>query len=420
MGLFIEARERVAYDRVPEIKETETQFRRYAGATWNGIEEASRTKTGFIDDQIIPTNGEYLLSGETSITNMGLVLPCTIAASELGLLKESASESLDKSISEIEHLPRTKKRFLYTWYDTENGQGLNNSKKSGDPWPLVSTVDTAWLLAGLMTARQAYPEFKERVDKIMRSVNVTFLYDKKKGLFWGVYDGVRNKPTGFHYDLLASEARMMTYIAMQEYGIPTEAYFKLGREGVGKSRSESGGKQKLMSSGGGALEILSPRLLVPEGEWSELGLNILQKRFVDCMVRGNPKMGSGGYKSPCEEGGVYGEHGIGEFSLNNPCTGETETPVAAFLGLSIQPEKIPKFLSRIEWEIPGVYREDLGFAASFNRKNRTASKAKLAVDSEMIFLAIANHVLDGKIQKLFAPQVEATVKPLLASENYCE
>ncbi len=68
-----------------------------------------------------------------------------------------------------------------------------------------------------------------RIDKIVDNTDFSYLYDNKRHLFAIGYDVQNEKLTNSYYDLLASEARLASYIAIARKQIPKKHWFKLGR-----------------------------------------------------------------------------------------------------------------------------------------------------------------------------------------------
>jgi hypothetical protein len=83
------------------------------------------------------------------------------------------------------------------------------------------------------------------------------LYDKKKQLFSIGYNFEDNKLTNSYYDLLASEARLTSYIAIAKGEIPVTHWFKMGR-----ALTVVGRYKGLVSWTGTMFEYLMPLLIM--------------------------------------------------------------------------------------------------------------------------------------------------------------
>jgi hypothetical protein len=88
-----------------------------------------------------------------------------------------------------------------------------------------------------------------------------FLYDRSRHLLSIGYNvDERRLDTGF-YDLLASEARLCSFIAIAQGQLPQETWFALGR-----LLTEVDGEPTLLSWSGSMFEYLMPQLVMPSYE----------------------------------------------------------------------------------------------------------------------------------------------------------
>jgi len=95
----------------------------------------------------------------------------------------------------------------------------------------------------------------------LAAMDFTFLFNPTRDLFSIGFDvGERRLETGF-YDLLASEARLCSYVAIALGQVPQDHWFSLGRLLV-----SSGGEPILVSWSGSMFEYLMPLLVMPNYE----------------------------------------------------------------------------------------------------------------------------------------------------------
>ncbi|MET0255237.1 MAG: glucoamylase family protein, partial [Luteibacter sp.] len=92
-----------------------------------------------------------------------------------------------------------------------------------------------------------------------------FLYDENRRLLSIGYDVERRTLDASFYDLLASEARLTTFVAIAQGDIPQESWFSLGR-----LLTTAGGSPVLLSWTGSMFEYLMPMLVMPTYEGSLL------------------------------------------------------------------------------------------------------------------------------------------------------
>ncbi|MDP3539492.1 MAG: glucoamylase family protein [Azonexus sp.] len=85
-----------------------------------------------------------------------------------------------------------------------------------------------------------------------------FLFDKSRHLLTIGYNVVERRADTGYYDLLASEARLCSFVAIAQGQVPQESWFSLGRLLTG-----TGGEPALLSWSGSMFEYLMPLLVMP-------------------------------------------------------------------------------------------------------------------------------------------------------------
>lgn len=100
-------------------------------------------------------------------------------------------------------------------------------------------------------------ELLDRIDRLVAATNFRPLYHTKRHLFSIGYNVEEEKLTEASYDLLASEARLASYLAIIRREVPRKHWFKLGR-----SLSRIKGCRGLVSWSGTMFEYLMPPLLM--------------------------------------------------------------------------------------------------------------------------------------------------------------
>ena len=88
-------------------------------------------------------------------------------------------------------------------------------------------------------------------------MDFTFLYDARRKLFAIGYSVDATTLDNSYYDLLASEARLASYVAIAKNDVPVEHWFRLGRSLTAASRSTA-----LVSWSGSMFEYLMPLLVM--------------------------------------------------------------------------------------------------------------------------------------------------------------
>lgn len=63
-------------------------------------------------------------------------------------------------------------------------------------------------------------ELPARMDALAEAVDLAALYDAQAQLFFVGFDTRQEQPQGSHYDLLASEARLLSFVAICTRQVP--------------------------------------------------------------------------------------------------------------------------------------------------------------------------------------------------------
>jgi cyclic beta-1,2-glucan synthetase len=133
-------------------------------------------------------------------------------------------------------------------------------------------VDSGNLAACLWTLKQAALSLAARADtteelhcdlqdiaetchRLVQQMDFSFLYQRRKKVLSVGYNVSENRLEPASYDLLASESRIASFIAIAKGDIPQQAWFHLGR-----THTRTAGKRVLLSWTGTMFEYLMPAL----------------------------------------------------------------------------------------------------------------------------------------------------------------
>jgi cyclic beta-1,2-glucan synthetase len=177
--------------------------------------------------QLVP---QLTVAHRTSPTNIGMGLLAVIAAHDLGLIDtDDLARRVDDTLTTVEGLERFEGHLL-NWYDTRTLAPLAPA--------YISTVDSGNLAGALLTLSVALQELHldalaGRAEALFDAMNFTFLYDGQRQLFTIGYrladaDGPGRRDPSY-YDLLASEARLASFLAIAKGDVAESHWFHLGR-----------------------------------------------------------------------------------------------------------------------------------------------------------------------------------------------
>src|SRR5690606_3689444 len=96
-----------------------------------------------------------------------------------------------------------------------------------------------------------------RAFRFAMAMDFSLLYDEERELFSIGYQPVRHTLDPSYYDLLASEARLASFVAIAKGDVPVEHWFRLGR-----TLTHAAGETALVSWSGSMFEYLMPVLVM--------------------------------------------------------------------------------------------------------------------------------------------------------------
>ncbi len=254
-----------------------------------------------------------------------------------------------------------------------------------------------------------------RIRTMIAAVQFRPLYNEKKKLFSIGYNLEDNKLTNSYYDLLASEARLASYIAIANGEIPAAHWFSMGR-----TLTVQGRYKGLVSWTGTMFEYLMPLLIMKSYS------NTLLDEACSFAVRSQMKfaktrsmpwgMSESAYNSLDKRNDYqYKAIGIPWLGLKRGLNEDSVVaPYATFLALLVQPDEAVKNIARLKEEhMDGAY----GFyeAADFTKDRlyfeprRVIIKSFMAHHQGMSLLAINEYLNHNRMQERFSknPAVRA-------------
>lgn len=200
-----------------------------AKRTWEYFATYMNSNNNYLPPDNYEENRNKKIAQRTSPTNIGLGLLSIISAIDFKFIKyEEGLELLQKSMDTIEKLIKWN-GHLYNWYDTQTLEPLNPR--------YISTVDSGNFIGYLYVVKQFLLEnANEKTKQLINTVNrwienadFSKLYDYKKKLFSIGFHLEENKLTDSYYDLLASEARQTSLIAIAKKDVPEKHWNYLSR-----------------------------------------------------------------------------------------------------------------------------------------------------------------------------------------------
>jgi cyclic beta-1,2-glucan synthetase len=243
-----------------------------------------------------------------------------------------------------------------------------------------------------------------------------FLFDKARHLLAIGYNVGERRRDSSYYDLLASEARLSTFVAIAQGQLPQESWFSLGR-----LLTSIGGEPILLSWSGSMFEYLMPLLVMPTYE--NTLLDETYKAAVKQQIEYGKKCGhpwgmsESGYNAiDVRLNYQYRAFGVPGLGLKRGLAEDMViAPYASALALMVAPEEACLNLQRLAEEgLEGKYGfyEAIDYTPSRLPRGQSSVVVRsfMAHHQGMSFLSLAYLLLDRPMQKRFEsdPMFQAT------------
>ncbi len=224
------------------------------------------------------------LAHRTSPTNIGMYLLSALAACDLKFITPADFlNRVSNTVETLEGLPRYYGHW-YNWYNTQTKELLSPR--------YISTVDSGNLAGCFIVLKQGIDEFlhlpdatlalafavapdsadlpqhlaeikdecrslMSRLTVLVMEMDYKLLFDAKRQLFHIGFQVETATLDDAYYDLLASEARIASFLAIAKGDIEEKHWFRLGRQ-----LTQSGDMRALLSWSGTMFEYLMPLLVM--------------------------------------------------------------------------------------------------------------------------------------------------------------
>jgi len=208
---------------------------------------------------------------------------------------------------------------------------------------ITRTNDVAASMANRLTAAAA------KADGLAKSMDFVSMFDAKKKALSVGYEVEENRLTPYFYDLLPSEARAATFVAIAKGEIPQDSWLTLERK-----FTEYGNERVLLSWTGTMFEYLMPML------WMKTYPNTILDETTQAAVRAQKKFAEshsipwGVSESSCAKLSVDGHYhyqafGVPALAINQEKPEDlVVSPYSTFLALLADPESAVENLRELD------------------------------------------------------------------------
>lgn len=326
----------------------------------------------------------------TSPTNIGFALLSHVSAYVCKRKNlDECMDGLSKSVELIERLEKYR-GHLYNWYSLATHKPLS-------PY-FVSSVDSGNFSACLICAKQFVRQFDEklamRIQTLLDNTDFSALFDDNAGRFYIGYNRLDDRFEG-HYDMMASEARILCYVASCISG--ERKYWS----GLGKKIVALKGNT-LLSWSGTAFEYLMPQLFLPDCENSIITHSVKNavKYMSASKCSGLWGISESGYYEFNEENHYkYKAFGLSALSLRAADDRCVIAPYASALALRYAPQKA---IANLKSLADRKMTSSMGFYEALDMtKGKDVVAMHMSHHQGMILCAIVNALYDDYFVKLF-------------------
>ena len=402
-------------------------FLEIARRTWNFFAENLNDEHNYLmpDNYQEDRNPKIVL--RTSSTNIGLSLLAVISAIDLRFIEKRQGEKLlEKMLDSISSLQKWN-GHLYNWYNIQTKQPL---------FPrYISTVDSGNFVGYLYVVKSFVEEIenKELKEKMLLQINeliekadFSVLYNKEERLFSIGFNIEENKLTDSYYDLLASEARQASLVAIAKKDIEAKHWNSLSRTLTTLNEYKG-----LISWSGTAFEYLMPNINIPSYEGSLLDESC--RFIIMCQMQYAKKLGiewgiseAAFNLKDLHSNYQYKAFGIPWLGLKRGLADEmVVASYGSILAVNYIPKEVLKNLKRLEKQ--GMFNK-YGFYESIDYTPERLSKGKrvslvktyMAHHQALILLSINNLINNQILQKRFMKNPEIEGIKLLLQERIPE
>ena len=241
-----------------------------AERTWEFFKDYIKPENNYLIPDNYQEGRKPIVIPRTSSTNIGLSMLAIISACDLGF--ESLKDSvylLQNVVNTVYELPKWN-GHLYNWYNIKTKEPLIPR--------YISTVDSGNLVGYMYTAKSFLTEIKEepeldaiikdtirKLTQMIDNTDFSLLYSQEQRLFSIGFNIEDNKLTDSYYDLLASEARQASLVAIAKKDVPVKNWSNLSRTLTVLKKYKG-----LISWSGTAFEYLMPNINIKKYDGSLL------------------------------------------------------------------------------------------------------------------------------------------------------
>ena len=401
--------------------------------TWKFFEKYINEENNYLITDNYQEDRKEKIVSRTSSTNIGLSILSIISAYDLKHIElEKALILIQKIIENVESLQKWN-GHLYNWYSTKTKEPLIPQ--------YISTVDSGNFVGYLYVTKTFLEKINKKteiknkeeitqtikkIENIIKNTDFSKLYNEEQQIFSIGFNVEENKLTDSYYDLLASEARQASLVAIAKKDVPAKHWNFLSR-----TLTKLGKYKGLISWSGTAFEYLMPDVNIPryEGSLLDESSRFLIKSQIEYANKLNLPWGiseSAFNLKDLQTNYQYKAFGIPWLGLKRGLADEMViSSYGGILAINDVPKEVIENLKRLEKQgMNGQYGfyESIDYTPQRGEKGKTSSVVKtyMAHHQGLILLSINNLFNNNILVKRFMENPEIEAVSILLQETMPE
>ena len=300
---------------------------------------------------------------------------------------------------------------------------LNENDQDALDWcnVLGHELESAW--NNSVSLLGDYFALASRAETCFQEMNFNFLFDNQRQVFHIGYNVESNHLDPNYYDLMASEARIASLIAIARGDVPQSHWLHLARP-----LTQLGDKRALLSWSGTMFEYLMPTLLAESypNTLLDQSCHAAVEEQIRYAARKNVPWGiseSSYYSFDSAQTYQYQAFGIPSLGYKRGLSDDLViTPYASILALPFAPQAVMQNLAWFEkskmWSLYGLY-ESVDFTSRHLKTGEEFAiiRSFMAHHQGMILLSLSNYLLNNRMVRRFHADTRIESIELLLQEQ---
>ncbi len=409
-------------------KEQDKEILEIGYRTWKFFSDTMIEINNYLAPDNVQENRRPKSVNRTSSTNIGFTVLAPINAYDLKYI--DIGEAIDILYNVMKTVDKLEKwnGHLYNWYNTRTLETLRPR--------FISTVDSGNFVTAIYVVKQFVQKIKEEnredqrltqildiCNSVISQTDFTKLYVKSRNIFSIGFDIDKNELVKSYYDMLMSEARLTSLVAIASRQVTSKHWFSLARNLIKVDRYKG-----LLSWSGTSFEYFMPNLFTKTYEHTLIDEALHFSLYSQMKYAKTANVPWGVSESAFsmqdnEQNYQYKAFGVPWLGLKRGLNDSmVVSPYSSLMCLAYCPKKVYSNLKMFkEYDMYGNYGyyESLDFTKKHigENKKHNAVKTYMAHHQGMILTAIDNYINNNIIVNRFHSNPDIKAADILLKER---